>query len=138
MKTLLLCFLTVTISCHKRGKKMTNLPLLKVTDNHFKKAIFAGGCFWCMEWAFERVKVVKKVSSGYCGGKKETESAKVELPGRSGRSSADPGGRGGGARFPRSHPERPLTPLPTATRARPPEPGRGRPPGRFHSRHFGG
>lgn len=33
------------------------------------KATFAGGCFWCMEAIFERVKGVKDVISGYSGGK---------------------------------------------------------------------
>ncbi|MFN7882979.1 MAG: peptide-methionine (S)-S-oxide reductase, partial [bacterium] len=33
-----------------------------------EEAIFAGGCFWCMEEAFEKVKGVKAVESGYAGG----------------------------------------------------------------------
>lgn len=32
-------------------------------------AVFAGGCFWSMERAFESVKGVKSVVSGYAGGK---------------------------------------------------------------------
>jgi peptide-methionine (S)-S-oxide reductase len=32
------------------------------------KAIFAGGCFWCMEEAFEEVPGVLSVTSGYIGG----------------------------------------------------------------------
>ncbi|MBI5614214.1 peptide-methionine (S)-S-oxide reductase MsrA [Candidatus Gottesmanbacteria bacterium] len=31
-------------------------------------AILAGGCFWCMEAVFERVKGVLKIVSGYIGG----------------------------------------------------------------------
>ncbi len=31
-------------------------------------AIFAGGCFWCVEEAFEKVKGVTDVASGYTGG----------------------------------------------------------------------
>ena len=31
-------------------------------------AIFAGGCFWCMEGPFEAMKGVKSVESGYTGG----------------------------------------------------------------------
>ena len=34
------------------------------------KAVFAGGCFWCMEEAFEKVEGVVSVTSGYVGGKK--------------------------------------------------------------------
>jgi len=33
------------------------------------KAIFAGGCFWCMESDFEKVKGVISVVSGYTGGR---------------------------------------------------------------------
>lgn len=36
-----------------------------------KTAIFAGGCFWCMESDFEKVPGVKQVVSGYTGGKIE-------------------------------------------------------------------
>ena len=34
------------------------------------KAVFAGGCFWCMEEAFEKVEGVTSVTSGYMGGQK--------------------------------------------------------------------
>lgn len=33
-----------------------------------ERANFAGGCFWCMEAVFERIKGVKSVISGYSGG----------------------------------------------------------------------
>jgi len=34
----------------------------------YKKAYFAGGCFWCMEESFDNVKGVVKSISGYSGG----------------------------------------------------------------------
>lgn len=37
----------------------------------YEKAIFAGGCFWCMVHPFEELAGVVKVVSGYTGGSKE-------------------------------------------------------------------
>jgi len=39
-------------------------------------ATLAGGCFWCTEAVFNRLKGVEKVVSGYCGG--ETENPDYE------------------------------------------------------------
>jgi len=36
------------------------------------EAVFAGGCFWCMETAFEGQPGVKEVISGYAGGAKKS------------------------------------------------------------------
>lgn len=36
-----------------------------------KIAIFGGGCFWCVEACFRRVKGVTNVIPGYCGGRKD-------------------------------------------------------------------
>ena len=41
-----------------------------------KSAIFAGGCFWCMEKDFEHVKGVSEVESGYAGGTTENPTYK--------------------------------------------------------------
>jgi peptide-methionine (S)-S-oxide reductase len=38
------------------------------------KALFAGGCFWCMEPAFEKVPGVSAVTSGYTGGQTKNPS----------------------------------------------------------------
>lgn len=38
---------------------------------HYDTAIFAGGCFWCEEAAFDDVPGVVKVVSGYTGGTKQ-------------------------------------------------------------------
>ncbi|PJC48097.1 MAG: methionine sulfoxide reductase [Candidatus Omnitrophica bacterium CG_4_9_14_0_2_um_filter_42_8] len=41
---------------------------LSYAQTKYEKAIFAGGCFWCMTPPFEKLKGVIKVESGYTGG----------------------------------------------------------------------
>lgn len=42
--------------------------LLIATQANADKAIFAGGCFWCMESDFEKLEGVSEVISGFTGG----------------------------------------------------------------------
>jgi len=39
--------------------------------SHAEKAVFAGGCFWCMEKDFEALEGVSDVVSGFTGGTAE-------------------------------------------------------------------
>jgi peptide-methionine (S)-S-oxide reductase len=39
------------------------------TAQELKTAVFAGGCFWCVEEAFDQVDGVVETTSGYTGGK---------------------------------------------------------------------
>ena len=60
------------------------------------KATFAGGCFWCMEEAFEKVDGVASVDSGYAGGTKANPTYQEVSSGRTGHTEAievvyDPG-----------------------------------------------
>lgn len=85
-----------------RGKKMTNffkyltilgLLLLPSSFSHAKseesrKAIFAGGCFWCMEPPFEKLKGVEKVLSGYTNGHVKDPSYKDVSSGSTGHVEA--------------------------------------------------
>src|SRR3954452_19095413 len=45
------------------------LLLLSATPVPRATATFAGGCFWCMEPPFERLRGVVSVTSGYTGGR---------------------------------------------------------------------
>ncbi len=47
-----------------------DLPAGKAGE--MKKAVFAGGCFWCTEVFIKELKGVEKVIPGYAGGTKET------------------------------------------------------------------
>ena len=54
------------------------------------KATFAGGCFWCMEPPFERLKGVISVTSGYTGGvKKDPTYEEVSAGGTGHRESVE-------------------------------------------------
>jgi peptide methionine sulfoxide reductase msrA/msrB len=48
------------------------------------KAYFAGGCFWGVEYHFEKLEGVKSVVSGFMGGHIENPSYKDVIRGRSG------------------------------------------------------
>jgi peptide-methionine (S)-S-oxide reductase len=62
---LLLTLATCAQKPKSNEKAMTN------TDNKpgLEKATFGSGCFWCTEAIFQNVEGVKKVESGYTGGK---------------------------------------------------------------------
>lgn len=45
-------------------------------DSHFTTAYFAGGCFWCIEAAFEKVEGVIEAESGFSGGEEVNPSYK--------------------------------------------------------------
>ncbi len=53
-----------------------------------KVAIFAGGCFWCMEPPFENTKGVVDVVSGYTGGKTENPTYEQVSSGMTGHYEA--------------------------------------------------
>ena len=48
-----------------------------ITNNlNYKKAYFAGGCFWCMEESFDKIDGVNKSIAGYSGGHLKNPSYK--------------------------------------------------------------
>ena len=50
------------------------------------KATFAGGCFWCMEEAFDKVPGVIATTSGYMGGQTKNPTYEQVSTGRSGHA----------------------------------------------------
>ena len=79
----------------KLNKKLLLLPCLlflvlfftavnSQAGEHIKTAVFAGGCFWCMEESFENIKGVEEVISGYSGGKTENPTYKEVTYGNTG------------------------------------------------------
>jgi methionine-S-sulfoxide reductase len=53
-----------------------------------KTAVFAGGCFWCTEAAFEQLEGVLDVTSGYIGGSRETANYRAVCGGDTGHAEA--------------------------------------------------
>jgi methionine-S-sulfoxide reductase len=62
-------------------------PAMAASSN-LEKATFAGGCFWCTESLFEKVKGVKEVTSGYTGGHKENPTYQQVSSGTTGHAEA--------------------------------------------------
>ena len=61
----------LSINCYLVINSHVLSGVLSVTSGEskeYKKAYFAGGCFWCMEESFDKVKGVIKSISGYSGG----------------------------------------------------------------------
>ena len=71
MKYLLIIFLVLLNFNHSKADKKD-------------KAYFAGGCFWCVEESFEKLKGVEEVISGYSGGITENPTYKEVTYGNTG------------------------------------------------------
>lgn len=56
--------------------------------NEYKKAVFAGGCFWCMEHPFDALDGIIKVLPGYTGGSVENPTYEQVCGGRTGHYEA--------------------------------------------------
>jgi peptide-methionine (S)-S-oxide reductase len=59
-----------------------------LTMSNLEIAVFAGGCFWCIEPVFSQLKVVKNVTSGYTGGYVSNPSYKQISSGETGHVEA--------------------------------------------------
>jgi peptide-methionine (S)-S-oxide reductase len=57
-------------------------------DNKTETAIFAGGCFWCMEPPFDKLDGVISTTSGYTGGQQANPSYKQVSAGGTGHTEA--------------------------------------------------
>lgn len=60
---------------------------VSATDQQ-EAAIFAGGCFWCMEPPFDRLDGVISTTSGYTSGHKKSPSYREVSAGRTGHTEA--------------------------------------------------
>ncbi|MFS8180298.1 peptide-methionine (S)-S-oxide reductase MsrA [Pseudovibrio denitrificans] len=77
----------------KAAKALAVLPLLYAVSlpAHAAKtetAIFAGGCFWCIESDFDKIDGVLETTSGYTGGRTENPTYKQVSAGGTGHIEA--------------------------------------------------
>lgn len=57
-------------------------------ENSYQTATLAGGCFWCTEAVFKRLKGVISVTSGYTGGTLENPTWEQVCSGKTGHAEA--------------------------------------------------
>jgi peptide-methionine (S)-S-oxide reductase len=78
MKRTLLVFFTLVVLALVRG----------AAAEATATAIFAGGCFWCVEADFEKLPGVEKAESGYIGGKVQNPTYEQVSAGHTGHAEA--------------------------------------------------
>lgn len=89
MKVLQLTAMAASLFLAVIGTSQVVLSTENRTDSSkLAKAYFAGGCFWCMEEAFEKVEGVGEVVSGYMGGRVKNPSYEDVSSGRTGHAES--------------------------------------------------
>jgi len=63
-------------------------PTAAAPQKGLKVATFAGGCFWCMESDFDKVKGVKQTISGFMGGKTKNPTYEQVSMGNTGHAES--------------------------------------------------
>lgn len=70
---------------HNLREQNMEIPL---KDDKYEIAVFAGGCFWCMEPPFDKIEGVVSTTVGYTGGKEEHPSYEAVASGRTGHAES--------------------------------------------------
>ncbi len=94
MKKIIAVLTLITISCQSKGKENEQLisenkePVKMEVEKGLEVATFGGGCFWCTEAIFLELDGVKKVESGYIGGKTANPTYEEVSTGTTGHAEA--------------------------------------------------
>jgi peptide methionine sulfoxide reductase msrA/msrB len=70
------------------GSPAKEMPQPSAPASGRAEAIFAGGCFWCVEAVFEQIDGVQDAISGYAGGSAETANYEAVCGGDTGHAEA--------------------------------------------------
>lgn len=85
MKTLIAALLALLlVATPAMAEEGAAKPAAKPAAPKYETAIFAGGCFWCMESDFDDVKGVIDTASGYTGGALDNPTYEDVSSGRTG------------------------------------------------------
>lgn len=83
--SIILLFLTTAFGCEAQQKRDSYQKPV-VDYSKLDTATFAGGCFWCVEAAFEQIEGVGEAVSGYAGGKERNPTYDAVSNGRTGHA----------------------------------------------------
>lgn len=81
--TILALLLTLSFGTARAAERAPS-----ATTPALAKAVFAGGCFWCVEASFEGIPGVKSVVSGYAGGTEANPTYEQVGSGRTGHAES--------------------------------------------------
>ncbi len=76
----------VNCQAQPQPKKNNSKKNMETSHSNYETATFAGGCFWCLEAAYDQLKGVTNVQSGYAGGHVENPSYKQVCGGDTGHA----------------------------------------------------
>ncbi len=83
-KIFILLLITFSLNCQNNNQKSEEKTMAIQNNSKLEKATFAGGCFWCIESAFEKLDGVKEVISGYAGGEVKNPTYEQVSSGKTG------------------------------------------------------
>tara|TARA_R110000787_G_scaffold71771_2_gene159798 strand:+ start:14137 stop:14820 length:684 start_codon:yes stop_codon:yes gene_type:complete len=95
--SVLVLLVALQASCQNSNKNRNNAhsenqktvePIQVESEDGFKRAYFASGCFWCVEAIYESVKGVEESISGYSGGHTDNPTYEKSNTGKTGHAEA--------------------------------------------------